>query len=624
MGDIKARKASDDQTRLRFTRHLLNDIEVLEKMLLNKQIESGIVRIGAEQEFCLVNSNWRPAENALAILEAIDDPHFTTELAKYNLEINLDPVELSGDAFSRVEAQLRSLLDKAVHSAIKKDSKVLLTGILPSISTYELRKKFMTPMPRYYALNDMIRKLRGTNFHLHLSGVDELSIKHSSVMFEACNTSFQMHLQIEPSDFTSSYNWAQAITGPVLAMCVNSPLLLGRELWSETRIALFQQSIDTRGVTETLTDQPARVGFGNAWIEGSMADIFKNEIANHKIILAREIEEDSLSVLNSGGTPRLQAANLYNGTLYHWNRACYGVGGGKAHIRIENRYIAAGPTVLDEMANFAFWVGLMQGRPEEFDYIADKMDFKDAKSNFVKAARTGSESCMMWMGEEIHSKRLVLEKLLPIARSGLEKSGIDQKDIDRLLAVIEQRARKQTPAQWMTRTYRNFRKELKSNDAVIELTKSIYSNQQSGKPAHDWQLDGIPKKVQENASKVGHIMSTMLFTAHSYDIAELTMRIMEWKNIHHLPIVDHKDKLVGLLTWTHMHNTTNRKRAKQDFSIPVSEIMEERVITVKPSTNISEAIRLMKKNEIGCLPVVNGKQLAGIVTINDLLEFDKS
>ena len=196
----------------------------------------------------------------------------------------------------------------------------------------------MTQSPRYWAMNEVIKKARGSDITLKIRGVDELLVTHDSVLFEACNTSFQLHLQIDPKDFTSSYNWAQAITGPVLSISANSPLLLGRELWSETRIALFQQSIDTRNASYALKNQEARVSFGNQWSKGSAADIFKNDLANHKILLAREIEQNALDELDQGTIPKLDALCLNNGTLYRWNRPCYGVGGGKPHLRIENRY----------------------------------------------------------------------------------------------------------------------------------------------------------------------------------------------------------------------------------------------------------------------------------------------
>ena len=319
----------------------------------------------------------------------------------------MDPVELKGKCFSEVHGQLTSLLSRAESVAADANSKIVLTGILPSISKNEIAFDYMTPSPRYWRINDITKELRGGDFELNLSGVDELSVTHDSVLFEACNTSFQMHLQVPSYDFISSYNWAQVIAGPVLSICTNSPLLLGRELWSETRIALFQQSIDTRSSSYALKDQQARVTLGSQWSSGTAADIFKNDAALYNVIMAREIEENSLEELKEGRIPKLKALNLHNGTIYRWNRACYGVGGGKPHLRIENRYIPAGPSTIDEMANFAFWVGLMKGRPTEFDDVTNFLDFRDSKANFVKAARTGKDSTMHWKGKQVPVPELV-------------------------------------------------------------------------------------------------------------------------------------------------------------------------------------------------------------------------
>ncbi len=464
------------ETRLKFIRQLLNDIEALERMIDNNLIETGITRIGAEQEFCLVDKHWRPAKNAQDILPLIDDDHFTTELARYNLEINLDPFTLKEDCFELMQNQLESLLDKATKVCDANQTKILLTGILPTISKSELMFDYMTQSPRYWAMNEVIKKARGSDITLKIRGVDELLVTHDSVLFEACNTSFQLHLQIDPKDFTSSYNWAQAITGPVLSISANSPLLLGRELWSETRIALFQQSIDTRNASYALKNQEARVSFGNQWSKGSAADIFKNDLANHKILLAREIEQNALDELDQGTIPKLDALCLNNGTLYRWNRPCYGVGGGKPHLRIENRYIPSGPSVLDEMANFAYWVGLMVGRPSRYDDMESQMDFRDAKANFIKAARYGKESMLRWDGEIRSTYDLTLNTFLPIARKGLKQVGINQKDIDRLLGVIERRTLTQTGAQWITSQYRTLHKKMKSDNALVRLTKAMHKN----------------------------------------------------------------------------------------------------------------------------------------------------
>jgi CBS domain-containing protein len=621
MGDHKINVKSDDHARIDFLNHLIDDLKSLEHMFENGMIEDDIIRIGAEQEFCLVTEEWRPAKNALEVLADINDPHFTTELARYNLEINLDPVELCGDSFAKVESQIRLLLKKAKVAATKNNSKIILTGILPSISKHQLDLAYMTPYERYYALNDQLKEARGGAFNLHLLGVDELSVKHNSVMFEACNTSFQMHLQIDPHDFMASYNWAQAIAGPVLGVCVNAPLLLGKELWSETRIALFQQSIDTRAVSLAQTDKEARVSFGNNWMVGSIVDYYINEISNFKTLLTKKIARSSSEELKEGKIPKLGALNLLNGTIYRWNRPCYGVGNGKPHIRIENRYIPSGPTVLDEMANFAFWVGLMRGRPKEFDDLPKLMDFRDVKSNFIRAARTGSESIMNWMGTAVPIDELVMNILLPMSRNGLEQMQINKEDIDKYLGVIKARITGQTGSQWMVKTYRNLKKELKPNDALIALTAAIHANQQSNDPVSEWPALHDLASFNSAASMVGHIMTSNLVTASATDLALLTLLFMKWNNIHHLPVVDNHEKLVGLITWTHLKQYWDRVH-DSDNLMSAHEIMVSDVIAVETSTPIKEAIQLMKKHEIGCLPIVQDTHLVGIITIKDLVHLD--
>lgn len=621
MGDHKINTKPDDRERIEFLSHLIDDLKSLEHMFENGMIEDDIIRIGAEQEICIVNKQWRPAQNAVELLREINDAHFTPELAKYNLEINLDPIKLEGDAFAQMESQLRMLLDKAKTVAEKNDSKTVLTGILPSISTHELELEYMTPKKRYHALNDQFIKARGGAFKMHFKGVDELAILHNSVMFEACNTSFQMHLQIDPHDFAASYNWAQAISGPVMGVSVNSPILLGKELWSETRIALFQQSIDTRSVSKAQNEQEARVSFGNKWMTGSIVDYYKNEISRFKPILTKKIEKASSAELKDGKAPKLPALNLFNGTIYKWNRPCYGVGNGKAHIRIENRYIPAGPCIADEMANFAFWVGLMRGRPKKYDDLPAVMDFKDALCNFTRAARTGSESFMNWMGQTIPLDKLVLEELIPIARNGLELMNIDKTDIDKYLDVIKNRILIQTGSQWMRVNFRKLKKNLKPSDALLALTAAIHENQNSGLAVSEWPDINESTFFASEASMVGHIMTNDLVKASASDLGLMTLQCMKWNNIHHVPVVDDNEILVGLITWRHLEKYWGEVH-DHDKLIGIREMMVSEVITVETNTPIKEAIKLMKKHEIGCLPVLKNKQLVGIITIKDVLHLD--
>lgn len=606
----------DEISRSRFVKHLLDDIRAMELLLKKGLIENDIVRIGAEQEFCLVNANWRPSKNASQVLKAVADTHFTHEIAKYNLEINLDPEELKHNCFSQMENKLKEFLQKATNAADKYDTKILLVGILPTISLKELSLEFMTPSVRYTLLNDAVKNIRKQNLEFHIRGVDEISVHHDSVLFEACNTSFQLHLQIPPEDFVASYNWAQAISGPVLGISANSPILMGRELWNETRIALFQQSVDTRSSSYYLKEKQPRVTFGNEWISNSIVDIYKDDIAEYEVLLTTEIAESSLEVLKKGKIPKLEALGIHNGTIYRWNRPCYGTDGKKAHIRIENRYLPSGPTVVDQMANFAFWVGLMMGRPSEFDDMAKIMDFRDAKDNFIKAARNGINSMMHWKDNSLSTRELILKELLPIAYAGLQKSGIDKNDVERYLRIIEQRANGTNGATWSIKNYRNLKKYIKRDDALIALTKGIYGNQQNTLPVSNWPMIEVKSNLRTNALLAGQLMSTHLFTVNENDLATMATSIMRWKNIHHVPVLNDQQQLCGLLTWSHI---TEHLRANTDSSeLKVRDLMVKEVMTVTPDTEMETVFQTLEKHRIGCLPVLKEDNLVGIITRNDM------
>ncbi len=615
MGEHKVRKVGD-KDRGRFIHKLLLDIESLEYMLDHDMIEKGYRRIGAEQEFCVTDSDWSPSRKALEILNAINDPHFTTELGLFNLEANLDPIELGPESFGKLENELRSLLKKASDVALEHDSRILITGILPTILKRHLTNDYMTPSPRYKALNDAIRTIRGRDFELHLIGVDELSLTHDSVLFEACNTSFQMHLQVDPDDFVPSYNWAQTISGPLLAVSANSPLLLGRELWSETRIALFQQSIDTRCTSSYLNEMEPRVTFGKNWIT-SVTDIYKDDISRFKIILGSDIEENSLEMLKGGQIPKLRAMNLHNGTIYRWNRPCYGTTNGVPHLRIENRYIPSGPSIADEIATFALWVGLMLGRPKEYDHMDSLMDFRDVKANFINAARSGSVARMHWMGQQESAGRLVHELLIPIAEKGLQRIGMAKDDIDGYMTVIRQRIFGKTGSRWQINNYRKLLEEEKREDALTHLTSSIYDYQQTMKSVNEW--GGVTKATVDTIRHVSRYMTTHLFTAHEHDLARMVENVMIWKSIHHMPVENDRGEFVGLITFTNINNS--RAAMEKDPYLAASEIMVTDLVTIAEDENIEKAVALMKEHQIGSLPVVQERRLIGILTRNDMLKY---
>lgn len=613
MGHLNVKQLKSPKDKALYIHHLVKDLEALDIMLNKGLIEEEPIRIGAEQEFCVVSERYFPKNNNIEILEAINDDHFTTEIGKYNLEINSDPLKLEGGCFSKLQKQFEDLLQKANKEAKKKSSKIILTGVLPTLRLKHIGEDCMTDMPRYHILNEALKDSRRENFNIHIKGVDELNLIHDNVMLEACNTSFQTHLQINPNEFVDKYNWAQAIAGPVLASCANSPLLFGRELWAETRIALFTQSIDTRANSFIHNEKESRVSFGADWERGSVTDIFRDHISRFRSLLTSNEHDNSLDILDKGKIPKLKALQLHNGTVYKWNRVCYGVGGGKPHLRIECRYIPSGPTLTDEVANMVFWVGLMQGQPESYKNIHDKMDFKDVKNNFFKAARNGMETQFKWNNKLISAKDLILEELLPISREGLNQMKINKNDIDKYLLIIKRRAESNNGAEWIVNNYRSLQKTKTNFEALQNITAFMHKHQLDGSTVDTWKVFNPDDNLKIDISRiVKHNMNSKMLLVDVNDSLELVSNIMRWKKIHHLPVINKKKELAGLLSWTDLIKLGNK-----DLHLRVKDVMTKNLITITQEARLEDAKNLMKAHDINCLPVVRNKELLGILTSSD-------
>ncbi len=614
MGHLDVKQLKSPKDKALYIHHLIRDLEALDIMLKNDLIEKEPIRIGAEQEFCVTTKQYFPNKNNLEVLEAINDDHFTTEIGRYNLEINSDPLLLKGKCFSELQQQLRELLEKAEYGAKTQNSKIVLTGILPTLRLKHIGENYMTDMPRYHVLNNALKASRRECFNIHIKGIDELNLIHDNVMLEACNTSFQTHLQIRPDEFVDKYNWAQAIAGPVLGICTNSPILFGRELWAETRIALFTQSIDTRANSFIHKEKQSRVSFGADWEKGTVTDIFRDHISRFRSLLTSDEHDDSIEILQRGEIPKLRALQLHNGTVYKWNRVCYGVGGGKPHLRIECRYIPSGPTLTDEIANMVFWVGLMLGQPEHYKDIQGKMDFRDIKNNFFKAARNGMETQFKWNNKLASAKELILNEFLPIAKIGLEKANIDTNDIAKYLAIIERRAKSKNGSQWMIANYRNLQKHKTNFESLQNITAYMYKGQLGEKTVDQWELFNPDDNLKIDVSRiVKHNMNTKILLVDQSDSLELVSHIMKWKKIHHVPVINKKKELTGLLTWTDLIKLGDR-----ELHLRVKDVMTKDLITISQEAPLEEAKQLMLLNKINCLPVVRNKELLGILTSSDL------
>jgi hypothetical protein len=444
---------------------------------------------GLEIELDLIDADAEPAMRNGEILSNLADPTFQTELGQFNLELNARPRLIEGNGFADYERDLADSLGRAEGRAAKADAHLLLIGILPTLTPAHAVLENMSANPRYRLLNEQIVAARGEDISLDIRGVERLQVTTDSILPEAAGTSVQCHLQVAPEDFAAYWNASQAIAGVQVALGANSPYLFGRHLWAETRIALFEQSTDTRPDELKAQGVRPRAWFGERWI-ASIFDLFEENVRYFPPLLPICDDEDPVEVLHAGGVPHLGELRLHNGTVYRWNRPVYDVMNGRPHLRVENRVLPSGPTVVDLLANAAFYFGLARTLAEEDRPIWSQLTYPAAEENFHHAARQGIEARAHWprLGE-VRVTDLVLEWLLPKAYEGLDRYGVDGHLRDRLLGIIEQRCLTgRNGAVWQVETVRA--EEARGLDrpaALRAMLRRYAEHQRSNQPVHTWE-----------------------------------------------------------------------------------------------------------------------------------------
>src|SRR4051812_29609104 len=377
MGDEVADTTFSRENRQRYRDKVKLCLDVFARMLAESRFDPDRRSIGLEIELNLTEETGDPALANAHVLELIADDDFQTELAQFNIEINIPPRKLEGAVFSELEEAVRRDLNHAEEQAQKAHAHMMIIGILPTLTEELLNGSALSANPRYKLLNEQIFAARGEDLEINISGVERLAIFADTIAPEAACTSVQLHQMIDPARFGAHWNAAQAISGAQLAIGANSPFFFGRELWRETRIALFEQATDTRPEELKVQGVRPRVWFGERWIT-SIFDLFEENVRYFPALLPVCDPEDPLELLEHGHAPQLHELRLHNGTIYRWNRPVYQVVGDCPHLRVENRVLPAGPTVVDIIANAAFYYGVVRTLVEAERPVWTQMSFSAA------------------------------------------------------------------------------------------------------------------------------------------------------------------------------------------------------------------------------------------------------
>jgi gamma-glutamyl:cysteine ligase YbdK (ATP-grasp superfamily) len=490
MGDDISSGYFTREQRQRYREKVRRCLDVFEKMLAEHSFDFDRPLTGLEIELNLVDQHWQPDMANERVLKAIADPAYQKELGRYNIELNVAPRPLPGDSTLELEVALRASLDRAESKANESGSEIIMIGILPTLRPEHLRGDWISANPRYQALGDAIFEARREDLELDITGAETLQMFADTIAPESACTSVQLHLQVSPSDFAATWNAAQTLAGPQLALGANSPFLFGKRLWAETRTELFLQATDTR--SPELRNQGVRppVFFGERWIT-SIFDLFEENVRYFPALLPETTDEDPEAVLAAGRAPRLQELRLHNGTVYRWNRPVYDVVDGVPHLRVENRVLPAGPTVADVLANAAFYYGAVKMLAAEDRPVWTKMSFDAAKANFDAGARYGTDAVFYWPGfGEVTWDELLLRHLLPLAEEGLSRWGVSVKTRDRYLGIVEDRCKlRRNGSWWQSETVRRLEEfGLNRDQALTEMLRLYSAGMHSNEPVHTWEL----------------------------------------------------------------------------------------------------------------------------------------
>jgi gamma-glutamyl:cysteine ligase YbdK (ATP-grasp superfamily) len=492
MGERVAAQTFSRGDRQRYREKLRRCLDVFGRMLNESKFDFEHPLTGMEIEFNLVDDRQEPAMRNEEVLNAIASEAFQTELGQFNVEINVRPGELAGRATADLESELRRSLNRADERARDVGAQLVMIGTLPTLAPEHLTGATLTGNPRYALLNEQIFAARGEDLHIEIDGPERLDITADTIAPEAACTSVQFHLQVSPQEYAAHWNAAQCIAGVQVALGANSPFLFGKELWRETRIALFEQATDTRPQELKAQGVRPRVWFGERWIT-SVFDHFEENVRYFPALLPVCDDEDPVAVLDRGQVPRLPELRMHNGTVYRWNRPVYDIHEGKPHLRVENRVLPAGPSVVDVLANGAFYFGLLRVLAEQDRPVWSQMSFSTAEDNFLQAARDGINAQVYWPGlGTVPVPELVLRRLLPLAEQGLIAWGVDTAVSDRLLGVIESRCTTyRNGAEWQAETFHRIEdmtQPLDRRDALREMLRRYIEHMHSNEPVHTWPI----------------------------------------------------------------------------------------------------------------------------------------
>ena len=441
--------------------------------------------LGCEIEGTLIDIDGNPVAQAEAFMDYLSSSNGYYEMSQYNVEFEIEPIKFNNPmAFANLHDHLTGNQSHISRCADMIDSYLVMCGMLPTLKAEHFSDEVITKRHHFQTLNRQLQKLNGDNpFEVNIGYGEGAHFAANNLSIEGAAASLQVHLGVSEGDSAAIYNASQLVSAITLGVSANSPFLMGKRLWAETRIPLFEQIMHQRfvGKNESGSRRCNHI-FGDAYLEGSILDLF---LENYSIL------PTILPIVRDTPVESMLHLILHNRDILRWNRPVLGFIGSRPFLRIEHRVMPVGPTLIDMVANIAFYVGLVNHLRRAFTGSArektiQRMPFSAVYDNFYNVARQGMESNIMWLGENYTFRDFVLQKALEYARRGLESIRIADGQINEWLGIIEQRvAKNQNGSVWQQRYIEKYGN---SEETMCNMIKNFRRLQDYNAPVHTWKV----------------------------------------------------------------------------------------------------------------------------------------
>lgn len=452
-----------------FDRNLTKETDILHNWFDTQRFKSDGLTAGAEIEFLILDKNYHLIPANLEFVEQVAETGLIPEAGASQLEMNTQPVRIDSDFLSRMHQNILTLWNKCCVMARQHDHHIALIGAMPQAEKQHLEPGYITPESYFYLMDDYAKQYRyGKPLAIRLEGEkDSLSLNPSSLAMEGLISSFQLHLQVNESESVAYYNIIQMISAYMVALCSNAPYFYGKNLWSESRIPVFEQ------LYTFPTPMAKSVFFEPDYADQSLFSLFEDNKERYLRLLPEVVayEKDT----------RMFHVQRQNSCVYRWNRPIVDFNQqGEPTLRIEHRVLSTGPTVVDMVANAAFFYGMVYYFVNQSISAQTLVSCKEARTNFYEAAYFGLDAKLMWRSSKQPVAK-VLADMLPCAAKGLSQLGVDQKDILYYLQIIQRRiTQRQNGSLWQQRFMQN-------NPGDFDGMLGAYlQNQYSETPVADW------------------------------------------------------------------------------------------------------------------------------------------